>query len=76
VEEGIARTLGIKLDDRLTYDVAGERFTAPVTSLRKVEWDSFRANFFVIGSPELLDRYPATYITSFQSVPAIERRGE
>lgn len=65
VEEGIARTLGLKLGDILTYDVAGERFSAPITSLRKVEWDSFRVNFFVIGSPTLLSRYPATYVTSF-----------
>ncbi|RPI47341.1 MAG: FtsX-like permease family protein [Betaproteobacteria bacterium] len=69
VEEGIARTLGVKLGDRLTYDVAGERFVAPVTSLRKVEWDSFRVNFFVIGSPGLLAGYPATYITSFHLPP-------
>jgi len=73
VEDGIARTLGIKLGDRLTYDVAGERFEAPVTSLRKVEWDSFRVNFFVIGSSALLDKYPATYITSFHLPP---RAGE
>jgi len=65
VEEGIARTLGLKLGDRLVYDVAGERFEAPVTSLRKVEWDSFRVNFFVIGASALLSGYPATFITSF-----------
>lgn len=65
VEEGLARTLGIALGDRLTYDVAGESFTASVTSLRKVAWDSFRVNFFVIGTPELLERHPATYVTSF-----------
>lgn len=65
VEEGLAKTLGLKLGDRLTYDVAGERFTAPIASLRKVEWDSFRVNFFVIGPPGLLARYPATHITSF-----------
>lgn len=65
VEDGIARTLGIALGDRLTYDVAGERFTAAVTSLRKVEWDSFRVNFFVIGTAELLREQPTTYVTSF-----------
>ena len=31
---------------------AASRFTAPVTSLRKVDWDSFKPNFFVIASPE------------------------
>jgi putative ABC transport system permease protein len=65
VEDGIARTLGLELGDRLTYDVAGVRFEAPITSLRRVEWDSFRVNFFVIASPELLASHPATYITSF-----------
>ncbi|QJR11507.1 hypothetical protein DSM104443_02585 [Usitatibacter rugosus] len=65
VEEGIAKTLGIKLGDKLTYEVAGSRFTAPVTSLRKVDWDSFKANFFVIGNPELMQSYPASWITSF-----------
>lgn len=65
VEEGIARTLGIRLGDQLTYDVAGRRFDAAVASLRRVEWDSLRANFFVIAAPGLLEDYPATYITSF-----------
>ena len=65
VEEGIAKSLGINLNDTLTYDIAGSRFTAKVTSLRKVEWDSFKANFFVIASPGVLEGYPASYITSF-----------
>jgi putative ABC transport system permease protein len=65
VEEGIAKALGIKLGDMLTFDVAGSRFTAKVTSLRKVDWDSFKPNFFVIGSPPLLKEYPASWITSF-----------
>ena len=65
VEEGIAKTLGISVGDALTFDVAGSRFAAKVTSLRKVDWDSFKPNFFVIGSPALLKGYPASWITSF-----------
>jgi putative ABC transport system permease protein len=65
VEDGIAQTLGIKLDDQLTYEIAGARFEATVTSLRKVEWDSFNVNFFVVAPPGLLDPYPASYVTSF-----------
>ncbi len=65
VEEGIAKTLGLKLGDTLTFDIAGSRFLAPVTSLRKVEWESFQPNFFVVASPGVLDGYPASYITSF-----------
>lgn len=65
VEEGIAETLGISLGDELRYWVAGQEVSAPVTSLRRVQWDSFNVNFFVIGTPSLLDAVPATYITSF-----------
>ena len=65
VEEGIAKALDIKVSDRLTYNVAGTSVTGTVTSLRKVDWDSFKVNFFVIGSPGLLDELPASYITSF-----------
>ncbi len=65
VEDGIATTLGIKLGDTLTYNIAGETFTAKVTSLRKVDWDGFHVNFFVIATSGALSRYPASYITSF-----------
>ncbi len=69
VEEGIAKTLNIKLGDNLSFDVAGSRFKATVTSLRKVQWDSMRVNFFVIATPGLLKNYPANYLTSFYLPP-------
>ncbi len=65
VEEGIAKNLGIRLGDKLTYQVAGQSFSATVTSLRKVDWDSFHVNFFVIATPALLQGSPASYITAF-----------
>ncbi len=65
VETGIAQTLGIRLGDRLRYDIAGTSVEAPVTSLRKVDWDSMRVNFFVVATPALLAGQPASYITSF-----------
>lgn len=65
VEQGLAETLGLKLGDRLTYDVAGSRFEATITSLRKLDWDSMRVNFFVITPPGVLADYPTSYITSF-----------
>jgi putative ABC transport system permease protein len=65
VEQGIAETLGVRLGDRLTYDIAGSQMSAQVTSLRKVDWDSFRVNFFVIAEPGLLEDFPASYVTSF-----------
>lgn len=65
VEQGLARTLGIGLGDALAFDLAGTRVTGTVTSLRRVEWDSFNVNFFVLAPPGLLDGQPASYVTSF-----------
>ncbi len=65
VESGIAETLGIHLGDRLTYQVAGQEVEATVTSLRQVNWDTFRPNFFVVAPPGLLDGFPVTWISSF-----------
>ncbi|MGH8679502.1 MAG: ABC transporter permease, partial [Burkholderiales bacterium] len=70
VEEGIAQTLGMALGERLTYDIAGERLEVRITSLRKVQWDSFRVNFFVLAPPGLLEDYPASWVTSFYLPPA------
>jgi len=65
VEQGLAETLGLKLGDALTYEVAGVPLTARITSLRKLDWDSMRVNFFVIASAGLLDSHPVSDITSF-----------
>lgn len=65
LEEEIARDLGLKLGDTLVYDIAGDRVSYKVTSLRKVDWDSFRPNFFALVSKANLDALPKSYITSF-----------
>ncbi|HLA74995.1 MAG TPA: FtsX-like permease family protein [Gammaproteobacteria bacterium] len=65
VEEGIATTLGLKLGDTLSYSIGGTELRGTITSLRKVDWDTFRVNFFVIATPKLLRDYPTSYITSF-----------
>lgn len=65
IEQGIADTLGIKLNDDLVFRVADREVKGTVSNIRFVEWDSFNVNFFVIANPELLEASPATYITSF-----------
>jgi putative ABC transport system permease protein len=64
VEVELAKALGLKLGDELTYDVAGEPVVARVSSLREVQWDSFRPNFFMVFSPGTLNDTTGTYITS------------
>jgi putative ABC transport system permease protein len=65
VEEGLAKTLGLKLGDRLRFDIAGQQVEARVTSLRKLEWGSMQVNFFVILNPALMKDLPHTWITAF-----------
>ena len=65
VEAGLAKTLGIKLGDELQFDAGGLPLSGRVTSLRKVEWDSFRVNFFVIAPPGAFNTLPQSFITSF-----------
>ncbi len=73
VEQGIARRLGIRLGDALSFSFAGgQLLQARVASLRAVQWDSFKPNFFMLFPPGTLERFPATYMTSFY-LPAGER---
>jgi len=73
VEQELAQTLGIHLGDQLRFRVAGQDIEARVSSLRKVNWDSFNVNFFVLMPPGVLDRYPASYISAFYIPP--QQRG-
>ncbi len=72
VEEGIAKTLGLKMWDVLTYSAGGEPFTARITSLRKLRWDSMKVNFFVVTPPWVLEKAPTSYITAFRLEPGTE----
>ncbi len=72
VEQGLAKTLGLKLGDRLRFDVAGQPVDVTITSLRKLDWGSMRVNFFVVLSPDVAARLPSTWITAFHLPPAAQ----
>jgi putative ABC transport system permease protein len=57
-------SLGLKLGDKLRFDIAGEPIEVTVASFRKVKWDSFKPNFFIEFPPGLLDDTAGTYMTS------------
>src|SRR5256714_11751373 len=67
VEHWIAERFGIRVGDTLEFVSAGASFSAPVTSVRKLDWDSMRPNFFFITTPALLEGFPASYIASFHA---------
>ena len=72
VEEGLATTLGLKLGDTLRFDIAGATSEAKITSLRRVDWGSMRANFFVMYPVAELPDVPVTFMGAFR---APEQRG-
>lgn len=68
VEAGLAQRLGLKLGDRLRFDVAGQVMEGRITSLRQVDWASMRVNFFVMFPlAELPAGVPKTYISAFRT---------
>ncbi len=67
VEEGLAKTLALKLGDELSFDVGGMQTVSKITSLRKVDWGSMRANFFAMYPVDNLPDVPATYMTAFRA---------
>jgi len=67
VEEGLAKTLGLKLGDSLSFDIAGQVRSGRVTSLRKVDWGSMRVNFFVMFPLAQMPGVPLSYISAFRA---------
>ena len=67
VESGIAETLGLHLGDVMRFDMGGVQSEAKITSLRKVDWGSMRANFFVIYPVDTLADMPITYLAAFRA---------
>jgi putative ABC transport system permease protein len=67
VEESIAKTLDLHLGDRLRFDMGGVSSEATITSLRRVDWGSMRANFYVMYPVSHLPDVPITYMTAFRA---------
>jgi putative ABC transport system permease protein len=70
VEAGLAQTFGLKLGDRMRFDIGGQMTEARVTSFRKVDWSSMRVNFFVLFPNSQLENVPITYIAAFRAPTA------
>ncbi|HEY8905430.1 MAG TPA: FtsX-like permease family protein, partial [Rhodoferax sp.] len=67
IEEGIAKTLNLALGDRLTFEMGGVKLSSKITSLRKVDWGSMRANFFAMYPVAKLDGVATTYLSAFKA---------
>ncbi len=66
MEEEAATEMGVGLGDQLKFMVAGQEIALTISSIRKINWDSFQPNFFMVLSPGALDDYPATFVASLK----------
>ena len=69
LEEDFAAGIGATVGDRLSMRIGADTFDAEVRSIRKVDWQSMRPNFFVVFPRAVLERYPGMYMTSFRLLP-------
>ncbi|HSM29285.1 MAG TPA: FtsX-like permease family protein [Woeseiaceae bacterium] len=66
IEEEVAMETGLGIGDVLQFEIAGQALVAEIASVRRINWDSFMPNFFLVLSPGALDDYPATFIASMR----------
>ena len=64
IERSAAEDMGVAVGDNLTFLIAGENITAEISSIREVDWNSFSPNFFLVLSPNSLDTFPSSFISS------------
>jgi putative ABC transport system permease protein len=65
IESQLARRLGVELGDQLQFQIGSDILLVKVSSVRTLDWDTMRPNFYMIFPPHVLKSFPATYMTSF-----------
>jgi putative ABC transport system permease protein len=65
IEQKLAKSLQVKLGDKLTFTLGSQQIHAQVSHIRSVRWDTMKPNFYMVFSPETLTGFATTYITSF-----------
>jgi putative ABC transport system permease protein len=69
IEEIVQKELKLNLGDSLTFDFAGTRVTAKVTSVRRVDWKNARIGFFIVFRPGALDELPQQMLITAVKAP-------
>lgn len=65
VDDYAVERLNLKLGDKLKLQIADRVVELSVYNVRKVSWDSFRPNFFLVVPPGLIEGSEAQWLTSF-----------
>ena len=73
LEVRYAERMGFKLGDLLTFNVQEVLVEAIVINLRRVQWNSFQPNFFILFQPGVLEDAPGTFVGSIGGLVASRR---
>ncbi len=65
IEEVMADKLNLKIGDQLDFMIGSQAWSATISNIRSIDWQTFSPNFYIIATPGSLDDFAATYITSF-----------
>lgn len=74
IEAQAARGAGFRIGDALGFEVAGVPITAKLTSLRKVDFGGFGANFAILFSPGAIDGAITRHVAIARLEPDEEER--
>jgi putative ABC transport system permease protein len=75
LDADLAKELGVRLGDVITWDVQGVRIPTRVTSLRDIDWARFEPNFFAVFPRGVLEHAPQQLVI-LASVPNAVTVGE
>lgn len=73
LEEGFAERMQLEIGDTVGFMVGSQPLEARVASIRQLQWQSMRPNFYLVFPPQSLADYPATFMTSFHLGAADKR---
>ena len=65
IEAELATKLDVTVGDELVFQIGSESLKATISSVRTLDWQSMRPNFYMIFPPAVLQQFPASYMTSF-----------
>ncbi len=74
MEQQFSERLGVTIGDRLVVDVLGIELEGRIVNLRKVRWNSFQPNFFMLVQRGVLDEAPKTFLASVSRVAPAEKQ--
>ncbi len=73
IAEGFAKWRHVKIGDILSFDIQGIPIKGRVINLRKVRWNSFQPNFYILFQTGVLEEAPKSFLASISRIEQDQR---